>query len=65
MTTHFIAAEIDLTENPAELPQQVEAELKKRGEPLRWAISEVDPVARTAKVEAVIIDQSVAQSESR
>lgn len=62
MTTHFIEAEIDLTENPAELPQQVEAELQKRGEPLRWAISEVDPAAKTAKVEAVVTDTSEAQA---
>ena len=62
MTTHFIEAEIDLTENPAELPQQVEAELKKRGEPLRWAISEVDPATKTAKVEAVVTDTSEAQA---
>lgn len=54
MTTHFIAAEIDLTENPAELPQRVETELNKRGEPLRWAIAEIDETAKTAKVEAVV-----------
>lgn len=54
MTTHFIAAEIDLTANPAELPQQVETELKKRGEPLRWAIAKIDETAKTAKVEAVV-----------
>ncbi|NER78861.1 MAG: hypothetical protein F6K42_04640 [Leptolyngbya sp. SIO1D8] len=54
MTTHFITAEIDLTENPEELPRKVEAELQKRGEPLRWAITEVDEAAQTAKVEAVV-----------
>ncbi|MEM7647600.1 MAG: hypothetical protein AAF283_00365 [Cyanobacteria bacterium P01_A01_bin.70] len=57
MTTHFITAEIDLTENPAELPQKVEAELQKRGEPLRWAIAKVDEVAQTAQVEAVVTDK--------
>ncbi|MEM6838425.1 MAG: hypothetical protein AAF609_16405 [Cyanobacteria bacterium P01_C01_bin.120] len=54
MTTHFITAEIDLTQNPAELPKQVEAELQKRGEPLRWAIAEVDKTRQTATVEAVV-----------
>ncbi|MEO0986388.1 MAG: hypothetical protein AAFY20_12660 [Cyanobacteria bacterium J06639_14] len=54
MTTHFITAEIDLSENPEDLPRQVEAELQKRGEPLRWAVAEVDEAAKTAKVEAVI-----------
>lgn len=57
MTTHFIDAEIDLTENPAELPKKVEAELQKRGEPLRWAIAEVDEKAKTAKVEAVVTEE--------
>ncbi|MDB9525604.1 hypothetical protein PN498_06365 [Oscillatoria sp. CS-180] len=54
MTTHFITAEIDLTEDPAELPKQVEAELRKRGEPLRWAIASVDETTKTAQVEAVV-----------
>ncbi|MEM0980750.1 MAG: hypothetical protein AAGH78_10805 [Cyanobacteria bacterium P01_H01_bin.58] len=57
MTTHFITAEIDLTENPQDLPRQVEAELQKRGEPLRWAIASVDEAAQTAQVEAVITTQ--------
>ncbi|MEL6381074.1 MAG: hypothetical protein AAFQ89_01095 [Cyanobacteria bacterium J06626_18] len=54
MTTHFIAAEIDLTENPQDLPRKIETELQKRGEPLRWAVTEVDEAAQTAKVEAVV-----------
>ncbi|MEO1093383.1 MAG: hypothetical protein AAFX01_00605 [Cyanobacteria bacterium J06638_28] len=58
MTTHFITAEIDLTENPQDLPRQVEAELQKRGEPLRWAIAAVDETAQTAQVEAVVTTQS-------
>ncbi|MGF1521977.1 MAG: hypothetical protein ACFBSF_06615 [Leptolyngbyaceae cyanobacterium] len=56
MTTHFITAEIDLTENPQDLPRQVEAELQKRGEPLRWAVTEVDEATQTAKVEAVVTE---------
>ncbi len=54
MTLHFIEAEIDLTESPADLPRAVEAELEKRGEPLRWAIVEADAESQTAKVEAVV-----------
>lgn len=56
MTTHFIETEIDLTENPADLPQKVEAELQKRGEPLRWAIAAVNETDKTAKVEAVVTE---------
>lgn len=58
MTTHFITAEIDLTQNPEDLPQAVNAELQKRGEPLRWAITEVDETTQTARVEAVVIPES-------
>ncbi|MGD1903715.1 MAG: hypothetical protein ACFB9N_15910 [Geitlerinemataceae cyanobacterium] len=54
MTTHFITAEIDLTASPKELPKQIEAELEKRGEPLRWAVTEVDEASGKAKVEAVV-----------
>lgn len=54
MTLHFIEAEIDLTESPADLPRAVEAELAKRGEPLRWAITEANADTQTAKVEAVV-----------
>ena len=57
MTTHFITAEIDLSENPEDLPRQVEAELQKRGEPLRWAVAEVDETAKTAKIEAVVTSE--------
>lgn len=54
MTTHFITAEIDLKESPVELNKEIEAELQKRGEPLRWAITEVDATTQTATVEAVV-----------
>jgi hypothetical protein len=54
MTTHFISAEIDLQSTPTELQQAIETELKKQGEPLRWAVTEVDIEKQKAKVEAVI-----------
>ncbi|MEM1425266.1 MAG: hypothetical protein AAGF75_01750 [Cyanobacteria bacterium P01_H01_bin.130] len=62
MTLHFIEAEIDLTESPADLPRAVEAELEKRGEPLRWAIVEADAESQTAKVEAVVTVPDMAES---
>ncbi|MBW4509501.1 MAG: hypothetical protein KME64_23735 [Scytonematopsis contorta HA4267-MV1] len=58
MTTHFITAEIDLQETPSELQQAIEAELKKQGEPLRWAITSVDKDKDKAIVEAVVTTQS-------
>ncbi|MBE9229797.1 hypothetical protein IQ264_30805 [Phormidium sp. LEGE 05292] len=54
MTTHFITAEIDLQESPAKLHQEVVAELEKRGEPLRWAITNVDVTEQKATVEAIV-----------
>lgn len=56
MTTHFIEAEIDLTADPADLPQAIERELRQRGEPLRWAVTEADADRRTARVEAIVTD---------
>lgn len=54
MTTHFITAEIDLTENPLTLQQVIEAELQKQGKPLRWAIAQIDPEREKVQVEAII-----------
>jgi len=54
MTTHFITAEIDLQATPTELQQAIEAELKKQGEPLRWAITSVDDAQQKVTVEAVV-----------
>jgi len=54
MTTHFITAEIDLTESPVELHQAIEAELQKQGEPLRWAVTHVDVESQKAEVEAIV-----------
>ncbi len=55
MTTHFITAEIDLQASPIETHQAIEAELQKRGEPLRWAVTTVDEDQQKAIVEAVVI----------
>ncbi len=62
MTTHFITAEIDLQESPVKLHQEIEAELSKRGEPLRWAVTGVDVDQEKALVEAVV---TVASEESK
>lgn len=56
MTTHFIAAEIDLEAIDADLQANIEAKLREQGEPLRWAVTEVN--AHTAKVEAVVLTAS-------
>lgn len=58
MTTHFITAEIDLQETPIQLQQEIEAELQKRGEPLRWSITCVDSERQIAQVEAIVTVES-------
>ncbi|MGL5794462.1 MAG: hypothetical protein ACRC06_08635 [Waterburya sp.] len=58
MTTHFITAEIDLQSTPLKLQQQIESELKKEGEPLRWAITQVDKEKQTATVEAIVTQEN-------
>jgi hypothetical protein len=58
MTTHFITAEIDLQSTPLKLQQQIESELKKEGEPLRWAITQVDKEKQTATVEAIVTKEN-------
>ena len=58
MTTHFITAEIDLQETPAQLNQEIESKLEQEGEPLRWAVTEVDKDKQTATVEAIVTKES-------
>jgi ribosomal protein S6 len=58
MTTHFITAEINLQESPQQLHQEIESELQKRGELLRWAITQIDEEQQIAHVEAVVTTQA-------
>lgn len=53
MTTHFITAEIDLKQTSV-IKQEVETQLKKEGEPLRWAITQIDKDKQKATVEAIV-----------
>jgi hypothetical protein len=61
MTTHFISAEIDLQSSPVELQQEINKELAKHGEPLRWAVTKVDLEQQTASVEAIVTQTEPAQ----
>ena len=54
MTTHFISAEIDLEESTQELQQAIKTELEKRGEPLRWAVTNVDQERGKVQLEAIV-----------
>ena len=54
MTTHFITAEIDLQETPYKLKQEIETELAKEGEPLRWAVTKINTEKQKVEVEAIV-----------
>jgi hypothetical protein len=54
MTTHFITAEVDLTENPLTLKKDIEEKLSQEGKPLRWAITNVYKNEQKAQVEGIV-----------
>jgi hypothetical protein len=54
MVTNFITTEVDFQENTKKLLLAIELELKKYGEPLRWAITSIDKKNQTIRIEAVI-----------
>ncbi|MGV0026209.1 hypothetical protein [Phormidesmis priestleyi] len=54
MKTQFITAEIDLQDSPIALKTAIETELKKYGDPLRWAVTEVNVETQKACVEAIV-----------
>ena len=57
MTTHFITAEIEINQNQEAIAKTIVQELAKHGEPLRWAIVNVDATKSTnqiVQVEAVV-----------
>ncbi len=58
MTTHFVTAEIDFQETPAQLQSQIDAQLRLLGEPLRWAITSIDIQRQQVIVEAVVTLES-------
>ena len=58
MIAQFISVEIDLQKNPQKLQAVIEVELKKQGEPLRWAITSIDAEQQKVKVEAVVTKNS-------
>ncbi|MBI4780064.1 MAG: hypothetical protein HY785_01940 [Oscillatoriophycideae cyanobacterium NC_groundwater_1537_Pr4_S-0.65um_50_18] len=54
MVTQFLTVEVALQSSPALLQQAILAELKKCGEPLRWAIVAVNGDRQMAIIEAVV-----------
>jgi hypothetical protein len=58
LSTHFITLDISLGDAPADLVGAIERALAERGEPLRWAITQVDAATQTATVEAVVTTEA-------
>lgn len=54
MQTHFITLEVELQPSAQRLHELILAELRKQGEPLRWAIVAVNREQNVACIEAVI-----------
>nr|WP_026072388.1 hypothetical protein [Nodosilinea nodulosa] len=58
MATQFITLNINLGEVQSDLVTAIEAALAEQGEPLRWAITQVNSATQTATVEAVVTTHS-------
>jgi hypothetical protein len=57
MTIESIEIELDMTTATADLAGSIELNLQQWGEPLRWAITAVDPATKIAKIEAIVIKE--------
>ncbi|HZG38150.1 MAG TPA: hypothetical protein VEZ50_05660 [Nodosilinea sp.] len=59
LATHFITLDISLDDVQRDLVGAIESALAERGEPLRWAITQVNAATQTATVEAVVTTGTV------
>lgn len=64
LNTHFLTLTLALADLNADPVGTVEAALGQVGEPLRWAITQVDTAAGLATVEAVVTTVGDTKSES-
>ena len=56
MKIQSIDIEVDITNDAlGDLNRSIDYALQKWGEPLRWAITTIDPVTNIARVEAIVI----------
>lgn len=54
MIIQFIELEIGLLPAMAELEAAIATRLQQHGAPLRWAITQIDPVQQIVHIEAVV-----------
>lgn len=62
LATHFLTLDLplgDLAVNPV---ATIESALRQQGEPLRWAITQVNSATQMATVEAVVTTDGVTQA---
>jgi hypothetical protein len=55
MKINFINTEIDLQDDVKLLQEAIILKLNKHGEPLRWAITDIDKKNQKVTIEAVVI----------
>jgi hypothetical protein len=56
MKIQSIDIEVDINNHAlGDLNRSIESNLEKWGEPLRWAITTIDPVTKMARVEAIVM----------
>ncbi|MEY3298955.1 MAG: hypothetical protein RLZZ597_2215 [Cyanobacteriota bacterium] len=58
LNTHFLTLSLPLSEVATDPVTAVEFALRQRGEPLRWAITQVDMATGLATIEAVVTTQA-------
>ncbi len=57
MIIKSIEIDIDLNNALEKLNQTIESALQQWGEPLRWAITSIDPITHIAQIEAIVISE--------
>jgi len=62
MQTALITIALPLPVRVAEIHSTIESALSRYGEPLRWAITTLDPLTRIAQIEAVVTSASASHS---
>jgi hypothetical protein len=55
VNTIFVTTEVPLQSSPLALRRDIESNLAAQGEPLRWAITEIQPEHQRVVVEAVLL----------
>ncbi len=54
MSTSFLTFSLPLHGSPLCVREAIEAALRSHGEPLRWAITAINPEQKTMQIEAVV-----------